>query len=73
MINQPPVESLTVISQGSKASTFSRIMDFTHALPEYPSSDIYGYTYVIPSGGRSQEEIKKIFAQVNYLHYFLST
>ena len=49
-------------------------VEYINDLPEYHSSHIHGYTYVVAARGRSQEEMEKVAHNVGtfqLLSYYL--
>jgi hypothetical protein len=58
---------LMPLTAGTSKPLLTYRIEFVHDLPEYPASDPYGYTYVVPSRGRSSQEIKASFEEVTIL------
>ncbi|EYE90014.1 uncharacterized protein EURHEDRAFT_348141 [Aspergillus ruber CBS 135680] len=52
-------------AKGNNSLTSLHI-EYIQDLPEYPVSHIYGYTYVVAVGNRSQEEMEKLVHDVQY-------
>jgi hypothetical protein len=61
---------MTNITQNSRYPLLPYIIDFVYDLPEYPYSGPFGHTYIIPSMGRSRQEIiNKYFKIIYYIEY----
>ncbi|THC87339.1 hypothetical protein EYZ11_013213 [Aspergillus tanneri] len=39
-------------------------LEYIDDLPEYPTTHLYGYTYVVAARGRSQEEMQQLVQEV---------
>jgi hypothetical protein len=40
-------------------------IEYINDLPEYPTSDLHGYAYVVSAGKRSQAEIEQVVHDVS--------
>ena len=52
----------------AKTSPLSTVkVEYVDDLPEYPTSHIHGYTYIISAGGRSNKEMEQLTNEVSGL------
>ncbi|OJJ83424.1 uncharacterized protein ASPGLDRAFT_399040 [Aspergillus glaucus CBS 516.65] len=56
----PTILPVPLTQAKSNNSLTSLHIEYIQDLPEYPVSHIYGYTYVVAVGDRSQEEMEKL-------------
>ena len=61
---QPSIEAYTHLTGGAKP-VLTYQTEHAFNLPEYPKSNLYGLTYIIPTHGQSFDEIKKSFSTVS--------
>jgi hypothetical protein len=60
---QPSIEAYTHLTGGAKP-VLTYKTEHAFDLPEYPKSDPYGHTYIIPTHGQTFDELKKSFSTV---------
>jgi hypothetical protein len=60
---QPPIEEYTHLTGGAKP-VLTYQTEHAFDLPEYPKSNPYGLTYIIPTRGQTFDEIKKSLSTV---------
>ncbi|BCR91198.1 uncharacterized protein ACHE_70041S [Aspergillus chevalieri] len=63
----PNVEGIPVQLTNSKSHSLQTSkIEYIDDLPEYPTSHIHGYSYVVASRGRSQNEMEQLVHEIQY-------
>ncbi|OJJ89193.1 uncharacterized protein ASPGLDRAFT_41135, partial [Aspergillus glaucus CBS 516.65] len=65
-LSAPTILPVPLTQAKGNNSLTSLHIEYIQDLPEYPVSHIYGYTYVVAVGNRSQEEMEELVHDVQY-------